>query len=169
MAGKKEPPPFLFCFLKISHLNTTLQFTSFYFYSILERQMQPPTLRRTLHPVHVPHSSSASFLRRTYEGRDPGWGRGSPQTGEATGQPPQRPADLLTRPAHQLACQGPAWELCQMLQYTLMKDRAQRALLKDRRLAAHHFKMRKEHEHYKRTWTLRNTNGCVYHPAWGKF
>lgn len=39
---------------------------------------------------------------------------------------------------------------------TRMNYEDQRAALKDRRQTAPAFKMRKEHEHYKRTWTLQN-------------
>lgn len=60
--------------------------------------------------------------------------------------------------------------MCPSAVSTLTNYEDQKAVLKDRRWTAQSFKMRKEHEHYKRTWMLQNVTKhcCAYHPAQGK-
>lgn len=99
--------------------------------------------------IHLWSSASLLQWRVGNNGQKWMWNQGA-EAQDTGGHQTTAPSTLLTWPADWFAISGPD------ALRTRINHEDQRAVLKDRRQTAQSFKMRKEHEHYKRKWTLQN-------------
>lgn len=114
MTGKREWPLLLCCFLKFLHLNTTLQFTCFYFTTSL-RSRASPYFKNSVQcasPTWTRPPSLVSSSGWGPEVESVGWGNQSPRRQEPQKSCPQCLAGLLTQPADKVTHQEFASELC---------------------------------------------------------
>ena len=167
MTGKKERPLLLCRFLKCLHLNTTLQFTCFYFTMSLRGRSSPYFKENSLSSVHPPlELGLLPWSPPQDDGRKwSPWGEGT-KAQDGGGHKRAAPSALQAFWLSQLT-RSHTRNLpvnCAEDKYSLMDYGDLRALLKDRIQASQSSKMRKEHEHYKiLTWTLQKSMDMMKH------
>lgn len=143
--GEGEPL-LLFCFLKILHLNTILQFTNFYFTTPLRGRYHPSIIEENSQSsVHLITQALPLFSSLENEGKSgmlglENWSHKSC---------PQCTVNLQLGQLTSSHIMSLHVQILQNARSILMNYEDQRALLKDRRQTTQSFKMRKEHEHYK--------------------
>lgn len=117
MTGEKEKPLLLFCFSKILHLNTTLQFTNFYLTTPLRGRYHPFIIEENSQSsVHPITAALPLFSAQEDEGQSECWDLRTEASVPEAVELPSMHCKSLTWPVDQFMYHEPAHKFCGMLE-----------------------------------------------------